>query len=148
MVGKTPDGSSDIIYFGDGNGKLYALNADGSLRWAFDTTSIEPELADRNDLNGSPALGKTGIYIGGEHGLLWYVPYEYCLNARAEPRCSTAQALPSDFTGLYYVTPGGNTQPDFPASLPASSILTLRLVVRQKGQTVDARLCNNPIGCS
>ncbi|HVM72583.1 MAG TPA: PQQ-binding-like beta-propeller repeat protein [Anaerolineales bacterium] len=148
VVGKTPDGSSDIIYFGDGNGKLYALNADGSLRWAFDTTSADPELADRNDLNGSPALGQTGIYIGGEHGQLWYVPYDYCLNAASEPRCSTAQSLPSDFTGLYYVTPGGNTQPDFPASLPASSMMTLRLVVRQKGQTVNARLCNNPVGCS
>jgi outer membrane protein assembly factor BamB len=147
-VGKTPDGSSDIIYFGGGNGKLYALNADGSLRWAFDTTSSEPELADRNDLNGSPALGKTGVYIGGEHGQLWYVPYDYCLNTSKEPRCSTAQALPSDFTGLYYVTPGGNTQPDFPSSLPASSMLTLRLEVRQGGQTVNARLCNNPVGCS
>ncbi len=65
----------------------------------------------------------------------------------AEPRCSTAQSLPQDFTGLYYVTPGGNTQADIPASLPASSMLTLRLVVRQNGQTVNARLCNNPIGC-
>jgi hypothetical protein len=147
VVGKTPDGSSDIIYFGDGNGKLYALNADGSLRWAFDTTSSEPELADRNDLNGSPALGKTGIYIGGEHGQLWYVPYDYCLNSKTEPRCSSLQALPSNFTGLSYLTPGGNTQPDFPASLPASSMLTLGLVVRQGGQTVIARLCNNPIGC-
>jgi hypothetical protein len=27
-------------------------------------------------------------------------------------------------------------------------MLTLRLVVRQNGQTVNARLCNNPIGCS
>jgi outer membrane protein assembly factor BamB len=147
VVGKTPDGSFDIVYFGDGNGKLYALNADGSLRWAFDSTSSEAELADRNDLNGSPALGKTGVYIGGEHGQLWYVPYDYCLNASAEPRCSTTQSLPSDFTGLYYVTPGGNTQPEIPASLPASSMLTLRLVVRQKGQTVNARLCNNPVGC-
>jgi outer membrane protein assembly factor BamB len=147
VVGKTPDGSSDIVYFGDGNGKLYALNADGMLRWAFDTTSSDPELADRNDLNGSPALGKTGVYIGGEHGQLWYIPYDYCLNATAEARCSITQSLPQDFTGLYYVTPGGNTQTDIPPSLSASSMLTLRLVVRQNGQTVNARLCNNPIGC-
>ena len=148
VIGKTPDGSSDIVYFGDGNGKLYALNADGSLRWTFDSTSSEPELADRNDLNGSPALGKTGVFIGGEHGQLWYVPYDYCLKTSAEPRCSTSRSLPEDFNGVYYVTPGGNTQPVFPASLPASSMLTLRLMVRQSGQTVNARLCNNPIGCS
>ena len=147
VIGKTPDGSADIIYFGDGNGKLYALNADGSLRWTFDTTSTDPELADRNDLNGSPALGKTGIYIGGEHGQLWYVPYDYCLGATADSRCSTTQTLPQDFIGLDYVTPGGNTQTALPASLPASTMLTLRLVVRQHGETVNARLCNNPVGC-
>jgi hypothetical protein len=147
VIGKSPDGKTDIVYFGAGNGKLYAINADGSLRWAFDTTSSEPELADRNDLNGSPALGKTGIYIGGEHGQLWYVPYDYCLNATDEPKCSSTETLPQDFTGLYYVTPGGNTQTTFPESLPASSLLTLRLVVRQNGATVNAHLCNNPIGC-
>ena len=147
VLGKTPDGKADIVYFGAGNGKLYALNADGSLRWSFDTTSSDPELADRNDLNGSPALGKTGIYIGGEHGQLWYIPYDYCLGAASDARCSTAQSLPQDFTGVYYVTPGGNSQTNAPSDLPASSMLTLRLVVRQGGQTVNARLCNNPIGC-
>ncbi|HTX92177.1 MAG TPA: PQQ-binding-like beta-propeller repeat protein [Anaerolineales bacterium] len=147
VIGKTADGSGDIVYFGAGNGRLYALNADGTLRWSFDTTSTEAELADRNDLNGSPALGKTGIYIGGEHGQLWYVPYDYCLNATDDTRCSTAQSLPQDFTGLYYVTPGGNTEAAFPDSLPASTMLTLRLVVRQNGATVNARLCNNPVGC-
>jgi len=32
VVGHTPDGQGDIIYFGDGNGKIYALNADGTRR--------------------------------------------------------------------------------------------------------------------
>jgi hypothetical protein len=146
VIGKTPDGKSDIIYFGAGNGKLYAINADGSLRWAYDTTSKDPELADRNDLNGSPALGKSGVYIGGEHGQLWYLPYDYCLHAE-DARCSSSATLPQDFTGLYYVTPGGNTETNLPETLPSSAMLTLRLVVRQNGQTVNARLCNNPIGC-
>jgi outer membrane protein assembly factor BamB len=146
-VGLTPDGKGKIVYFGAGNGKLYALNlADGSLRWAIDTTSTETELADRNDLNGSVALGKTGVYIGGEHGQLWYVPYEYCLHAQ-DPRCSTQSLLPDTFTGLYYVSPGGNTRADFPAELPASTMLTLRLVVRQAGETIAARICDAPVGC-
>jgi len=146
-LGFSADGKSKIVYFGDGNGKLYALNAaDGSLRWAFDTTSRETELADRNDLNGSVALGKTGIYVGGEHGQLWYLPYDYCLNAQ-DARCSDKSTLPQTFTGLYYVSPGGNTSADFPATLPSSAMLTLRLVVRKDGETVGARICDAPFGC-
>ena len=146
-LGLGPDGQGQIVYFGDGNGKLYALNtADGSPRWAFNTTSSQPELADRNDLNGSVALGKSGIYVGGEHGQLWYLPYDYCLHA-TDARCSAQSALPQAFTGLYFVSPGGNTSADFPASLPASAMLTLRLVVRQAGQTIPARICDAPVGC-
>ncbi len=79
-------GAADIVYFGAGNGKLYALNADGSLRWAYDAS--DPELSARNALNGSPALSLTGVYIGGEHGQVWYVPYDYCLHA-SDSRCGT-----------------------------------------------------------
>ena len=52
MVGRGPEGN-DIVYFGAGNGLLYALEAaDGSLRWSYDTTPEDPELGDLNDLNG------------------------------------------------------------------------------------------------
>ena len=61
-MGRGP--GSDIVYFGAGNGLLYALNAsDGTPRWSYDTTPADPELGDRNDVNGSPALGQTGIVI-------------------------------------------------------------------------------------
>ncbi len=150
-LGRGADGGADggaIIYFGCGNGRLYALNAkDGSLRWAYDTTPADPELRDRNDLNGSPALGKSGIYIGGEHGNLVYVPYDYCLHAAADHHCGTANGPLADFTGLYYVTPGGSTKTQFPTSLPSSTLITLRLVVRQHGQTTSAWVCSNPLGC-
>jgi outer membrane protein assembly factor BamB len=155
-IGLTPQSGGsggEVVYFGCGNGKLYALNAaDGSLRWSFDTTPTDPELRDRNDLNGSPALGKTGIYIGGEHGYLWYLPYDYCLHA-ANPDCAVggerSAQPPADFTGLEYVTPGGSTlDPALrPASLPTAMMITLRLVVRQGGLTLNAGLCNNPVGC-
>ena len=80
-------------------------------RWSFDTTPDDAELRDRNDLNGSPALGKTGIAIGGETGDVWYVPYDYCLHVE-DKRCAVApgEDLPADATGFYYVTPGGTTQ--------------------------------------
>jgi len=43
------------IYFGAGDGVLYALGADGRRKWSYDTSQ-----SDRNDLNGSPALGLDG----------------------------------------------------------------------------------------
>jgi outer membrane protein assembly factor BamB len=148
VIGRTPDGSSDIIYFGAGNGKIYALNADGTRRWSFDTTPGDPELADRNDLNGSPALGETGLYIGGETGDVWYLPYDYCLND-ADSRCQIdpQEDLPADMSGLLYITPGGNTRLEKLNSVPAATMIALRLMIRQAGSTVNAWVCNAPIGC-
>ena len=65
---------------GSANGNLYALDAGtGRRRWSFDTTPRDPVLKDRNDLNSSPALGRRGVYIGGEHGRIVFVPYDWCL---------------------------------------------------------------------
>lgn len=152
VLGQAPEGESGkIVYFGCGNGRLYALNThDGTRRWSFDTTPDDPELGDRNDLNGSPALGKTGIYVGGEHGYLWYVPYDYCLHV-PDKRGSTdaGEEWPDDFIGLRYVTPGGNTklwEHNTQDAFPAATIITLRLVARERGETINARVYNAPIG--
>ena len=68
-------------------------------------------LADRNDLNGSPALGKRGVYIGGEHGRVWFVPYDYCRVDR-DLRCSRSpgQEFSDDLNRVLTVTPGGTTR--------------------------------------
>ena len=148
-IGRAPEGEQgDIVYFGAGNGKLYALNAaDGTRRWSFDTTPEDPELRERNDLNASPALGQTGVYVAGEHGYVWYVPYDYPLHA-ADPRCSTdpLEDLPEDAAGLHYVTPGGTTLSQAPETIPTATILTFRLVVREDGATIDARMKAKTLG--
>lgn len=150
-LGRAPAGEQgDIVYFGSGNGKLYALDAgNGQRRWSFDTTSADPELKDRNDLNGSPALGTAGIAIGGEHGEIWYVPYDYCLDTAGDPRCDSdpGDGLPPTVADLFYVTPGGSTLRDDPPALPAATIISRRLIVRRNGETVHAGVCANPIYC-
>ena len=116
-LGGSPDVEGGIAYFGCGNGRVFALHArDGTRRWSFDTTASDPELADRNDLNGSVALGRTGLYLGSESGRVWYVPYDWCLHAR-DPRCRTDPAAdPSrEKASLVYVTPGGSVQAEPPA---------------------------------
>ncbi|MFN2137580.1 MAG: PQQ-binding-like beta-propeller repeat protein [Candidatus Promineifilaceae bacterium] len=136
-----------IVYVGNGDGTLFALDAwSGKRRWSFDTTAAGSALADRNDLNGSPALGKHGIYIGGEHGQLWYVPYDYPLHQTGDTRCciDPGEPLPESVTSLYAVSPGGRISEEMPAQLPAATLICLRLIVREGGRTIQARLQNSP----
>ncbi|HTX79717.1 MAG TPA: PQQ-binding-like beta-propeller repeat protein, partial [Longilinea sp.] len=152
VLGASPHGTRDaIVYFGAGNGKLYALNTiDGTRRWSFDTTSSDPILADRNDLNSSPALGPAGVVIASESGQVWQVPYDYCLNVKDDPRCSTQPTtdLPETMSGMQYVTPGGSVELSDPDTLPVSTLITLKLIVRDNSLTQDAHLCNTPLLCS
>jgi outer membrane protein assembly factor BamB len=146
-IGLDPGGQQEIVYFGCGDGRLYALHAcDGSLRWAYDTTPAEVELGDRNDLNSSPALASGGVVISGEHGQVWYIPYDYPLHHEEDRRgLRRAPARPAG-RSLFFVTPGGSTLDEFPAELPASAMLTLRLASQLNGQSQDARLYNGPLG--
>jgi outer membrane protein assembly factor BamB len=142
VVGRAPKGDGLIVYVGSSNGKLYALDAEsGRRRWSFDTTPSRPPLSDRNDLNGSPALGRRGVYIGGEHGFVWYVPYDYCLH-RNHRRCERrpGQEFAADVERVLPVTPGGTTLRERDERVPASTVLGVRLVVRRGGETLDARM--------
>jgi outer membrane protein assembly factor BamB len=149
VLGRAPDGGGEIVYFGAGDGRLYAVDADsGRRRWSFDTTPDDPELRDRNDLNASPALGPDGIAIGGEHGLLWLVPYDYCLRAE-DPRCRRGgdDSVPPDGASLAWITPGGTALGAPPDRLPAAAVVTLRLRVHRGGEAVDAAFCGSRWRC-
>jgi outer membrane protein assembly factor BamB len=145
VIGRDPGGEGHVVTFGNGDGRLFALDAaTGERRWSYDTTGAGGASPDRNDLNGSPALGTTGIYIGGEHGQLWYVPYDYPLHHPEDPRgaAGPAEELPADTISLYPVTPGGRVQADLPARLPAATIICLKLIVWEGGTTLPARFSN------
>jgi outer membrane protein assembly factor BamB len=143
VLGRKPHGRGQILYVGSSNGKLYALDAStGRRRWSFDTTPHDPALRDRNDLNGSPALGRRGIYIGGEHGRIWFVPYDYCLHER-NPRCDRRPGpeFGKNLNRMFYVTPGGTTVAKRRAiEVPPATVLATRLMVRGAGHTEDAAL--------
>jgi outer membrane protein assembly factor BamB len=145
VIGLAPDGTSKIVYVGSANGSLYALNAaDGTRRWSFDTTPRSAALRDRNDLNASPALSTTGVYIGSESGELWYVPYDWCLRGGLrDPRCDRdpGQAFGQSLTRVFPVTFGGTTAPPgYQSALPAATTLIGRLVVHRGAQTIDASM--------
>jgi outer membrane protein assembly factor BamB len=143
VLGRAPRGDGRILYVGSSNGRLYALNAtSGKRRWSFDTTPKDPALHDRNDLNGSPALGRRGVYIGGEHGRVWFVPYDYCLH-RKDPRCSRkpGQDYGKKLDRMFFVTPGSTTVASRKRlEIPPSTVIATRLIVRKSGLTEDAAL--------
>ena len=146
VVGRAPDGRP-VVYVGSANGQVVAVDAtDGRRRWAYDTTSAEPTLATRNQLNSSPALTADGVVIGSQDGVIWFVPYDYCLRAAADPRCVPASAeLPADGTFVYGVNVGGGlVAPDEAVDISPAGYFTGRLLVREGGRTVPARMVPAP----
>ncbi len=144
VLGLAPGGGHrEILYVGSSNGKLYALDAaTGRRRWSYDTTPRDPILRDRNDLNASPALGRTGIYIAGEHGDIDYLPYDYCLHRR-DARCSTsrAQEFGDSLDRVFAVSAGGTTLPTATLrGVSPATVFNLRLIVRRHGTTVNAAI--------
>jgi outer membrane protein assembly factor BamB len=144
VLGRAPKGDGRILYVGSANGVLYALDAESGRRhWSFDTTPRDPVLRDRNDLNGSPALGPRGVYIGGEHGRLSFVPYDWCLRAKGDRRCDTSpgEAFAGNLTRMAFVTSGGSTRIGGPSAPGApATVIGARLLVRRGGETLDAAL--------
>ena len=118
------------VYVGGGDGRLYVLNADGSLRFAM-------KLIDdpRNDLNASPALGKDAVYIGGESGEMFSVPYDWCLRPEnaGDARCTTTIPAAPDGASLAWVDAFGDTLDAAPDSVPGNAPITLLLAVRAQG---------------
>ena len=101
-------------------------------------------LRDRNDLNASPALGRTGIYIAGEHGYVDYVPYDYCLH-RSDARCSTspAQEFGDSLDRVFPVSAGGSTLATTALrGVSPATVVNLRLVARRHGTTINAAILN------
>ena len=127
------------IYVGSGEGRLFVLNPDGTLRWSLLLISDI-----RNDLNASPALGEDAVYLAGEDGEVFSVPYDYCLRA-TDASCSTSEVLPADSAQLWVTTPLGSPLATPPAAIDANRPLTLTMIARTGGQTILAPLDSSSI---
>lgn len=130
---------NNLIYVGSGEGRLFCINPDGTLRWAYRCITD-----DRNDLNSSPALGFDGVYIAGESGGIFFIPYDYPLtNAGKKDPLSTLgpkEDLPSDGTFMIYTSKFGALNPETPESIDANEPVTLSLFVRKNGDTILSAL--------
>ncbi len=132
------DGNGNI-YFGSGEGRLYCLNPDGTLRWAY-------QLIDevRNDINGSPGLGKHGVYIAGENGGIFFVPYDYPLSeaGQADPKSIQGpnEDLPNEGEFLFYTSAFGSLELTSPSEIDANQPLSFTLFVRENGDTIKTAI--------
>ena len=127
----------DNIYVGSGEGRLYVINPDGTLRWSMQLIG-----GDRNDLNASPALGRKAIYIAGESGEIFSVPYDWCLGEAglADERCSSGvgEQLPNEGAHLLFTSRMGSPLSVPPESIFANQAMAFWLLVREQGDTTLA----------
>ncbi len=126
--------ADDRIYVGAGDGHLYVIEKDGKKRF-----SLQLINADRNDLNASPALGREGIYLGGEDGRVFAVAYDQCLTAgKSDPNCDTSptETLPADGALLLFTSKFGSPLLTAPAAIDANQAMAFSLFVRAAGDTL------------
>jgi outer membrane protein assembly factor BamB len=145
-LGPDPEGKADyLIYFGGGQGGIYAIDPDGHRRWSFDTLSLVPGIAYPN-LNASPALGRSGLAIANANGDVFYVPYDYYLRSDAagisrEP----SEGYSEEGAAWHYVSPGGLIDREAVnsgalLSIQAGQVIMLRPVVVENGRIARALL--------
>jgi outer membrane protein assembly factor BamB len=127
------DGDGNV-YVGGGDGTLYVLGSGGALRWSMRLID-----QDRQNLNASPALGEDAVYIAGESGEVFSVPYDYCLRpmSKDDARCSTTPppAGPDDGASLVFTKAFGGLAFTPPATIDANQAVAFTLRVRRGGRT-------------
>jgi outer membrane protein assembly factor BamB len=103
-------GDDGVVYFGDSDSILYAVNSDGTLKWKFQGAQ------GFGDFGGHPAIAEDGtIYVGSEYG-----SYIYAVNPDGTekwkvwvPEIDTSVTLDDDGV-LYYGHRGGGVDARYP----------------------------------
>jgi outer membrane protein assembly factor BamB len=141
-VGPDPEGKFPyLVYLGGGDGRVYALEPVGTLKWSYDTT-LNAVNIDYPNINASIALGKSGLALASSTGDVLWIPYDaYLAEDRGEevPGMQTSNVFKSpggDGPKWHYISPGGRVDPT-PVTgvkdiLPIGTI-SLRLLLHLKG---------------
>jgi outer membrane protein assembly factor BamB len=112
-------GSDGTIYVGSDDGKLYAINPDGSEKWFFEANGA---------ISSSPAIGNDGtIYVGSYRGNLYAINpdgsekwsfYNYYSSISSSPAIGSDGTIyvGSDDGKLYAINPNGSEKWFFEAN--------------------------------
>jgi outer membrane protein assembly factor BamB len=108
-AGPDPEGIEPyLVYFGGGDGMVYAMTPDGNLRWSFDIIPKAVE-TDYPNINSSVALGNIGLSVASAGGDVVWIPYNYYLTNPDDPGLVRGKLFSAQSPGpaWHFITPGG-----------------------------------------
>jgi hypothetical protein len=141
-LGPDPEGQAAyLVYFGGGDGQIYALDPEGRRRWSYDTLCRAPSTEYPN-INASMALGRRGLATASANGDIIWIPYDAYQRAEEAGHFERdpSDGYPHSGAHWYYITPGG-TPGEAPVTAEADAlavdpaqVITLRPVVCEAGR--------------
>ncbi|MBD3229788.1 MAG: PQQ-binding-like beta-propeller repeat protein [Candidatus Lokiarchaeota archaeon] len=144
-IGPDPEGIKNyLIYFGGGNGLIYALEPEGNIRWAYNT--LEKALnTDYPNINASIALGENGLAAASSTGDVIWLSYDYYKKGDAVGILSPEEIL-SKHEGIYwhYISTGGklNRKPleKQLQVIDPTTIISIKLLIHENGRLFPVEL--------
>lgn len=142
-LGPDPEGKSVyLIYFGGGDGLVYALDLEGKLRWTYDTL-IRARNTDYPNINASVALGHHGLVVACSTGDVVWIPYDAYLRPNAEG-FSVKEVFDEEGVFWHFIEPGGkmHQEPirDETIDVDPTTIISLRLIEYDENNRVAVEL--------
>ena len=141
-LGPDPENKSPyLVYFGSGNGVVYALEPDGRRRWSFDT-ACDGQPTEYSNINASIALGNQGLATGSAKGDVIWIPYDAYLRLPGFVREPT-DGFAHEGAFLHVLSSGGTvskTAHQDITTVQGAQTLTLRTSLRVGGQSVPAQV--------
>ena len=149
-IGPDPEKKAPyLVYFGGGDGSVYALDPDGKRRWSYDTL-VDAPTREYSNINASAAMGKTGMAIASAGGDVIWIPYDYYLRDGAGGITTLPDdGFEKDGGAFYNVTAGGLIErtpvgryedEDDRRVLHPSQIVSLRLISRKDSETLPVKI--------
>jgi len=149
VIGPDPENREDyLVYFGGGEGKVYAVDPAGEVRWTYDTLVLASR-KDYPNINACPAAGNTGIAVATANGDIVWIPYDYYLKDKTKgiEREGSAGITKG---GFYFLSPGGilGKKPagsERAVKVHPNQIISLQLVAEDDGRTGPAEISPSSI---
>ncbi|NVM55104.1 MAG: PQQ-like beta-propeller repeat protein [Candidatus Helarchaeota archaeon] len=133
-----------LIYFGGGDGVVYAIDPNGKVRWSYNT--LDQALnTDYPNINASIALGHNGLAVASSTGDVIWLSYDYYLKKDA-PGITIGEELATKEKGVlwHYVAPGGRLHlrplKEEIQDIDPTNIISLRLLIHDSGNIFPAIL--------
>ncbi|MHA1730374.1 MAG: outer membrane protein assembly factor BamB family protein [Promethearchaeota archaeon] len=147
-LGPDPEGKCEyLVYFGGGDGVVYALDPRGRLRWSYDTLARALE-TDYPNINASIALGSTGLAVACSTGDVVWIPYDQYLSGGG-PGFQVGEPV-DEWEGpqWHFVTPGGKLEREplvVAHEIPPTGVVSLRLLLHEESRAMPTRIAPGSI---